>query len=375
MSLVSPKRILMIAMPLIGDVILATPLLRTLRQAYPQTIIDVLVNQGHGAVLEGNPDLTHIIEVTERPQGRELLHLFRRLFRRYDLSFSNSTGDRKIIYALLAAQRCITLVPTARWQDAWKRLLSYAWTELDNKATHTVVQNLRLAELLDIECSFEVIVPAAADTEQNLERLLSFNWRHEPYCVLHLTPRWNYKRWTFHGWRALAQHMKNKGFHVILTGGGDRQELQYINQAFPKTPVGLTNLAGKLRFSDVARLLKTAQIYVGPDTAVTHIAAATGTPTIALFGPTNPLKWAPWPRAYAAHHPPFPKIGSQRVNNVFLVQGDAECVPCHEEGCEGHKLSFSRCLQELDTTKVIHAVDSFINDKSSKPDNTRTMIH
>jgi heptosyltransferase-3 len=374
MSLTSPKRILLIAMPLIGDVILATPLLRTLRQAYPQTIIDVLVNQGHGAVLEGNPDLTHIIEVVERPQGRELLHLFQRLFRRYDLSFSNSTGDRKILYALLAARRCITLVPAARWQDAWKRLLSYAWTELDDKATHTVVQNLRLADLLGFECSFEVVIPSAADTEQNLKRLLSFNWRHEPYCVLHLAPRWHYKRWILSGWRTLAQHMNHKGFQVILTGGGDKQELEYLHAAFPETPVGVTNLAGRLRFSDVARLLKTAQIYVGPDTAVTHIAAAAGTPTVALFGPTNPLKWAPWPRGYASHHPPFSKVGTQRVSNVFLVQGEAECVPCHEEGCEGHKLSFSRCLQELDTARVIQAVDTFIAEKNSKPGNSQTLI-
>jgi heptosyltransferase-3 len=370
MSLASPKRILLIAMPLIGDVILATPLLRTLRRAFPQAIIDVLVNRGHGAVLQGNPDLSHTIEVAERPQGQELLHLFRRLFRRYDLSFSNSTGDRKILYALLAARRCVTLVPAARWQDAWKRLFSYAWTELDDKATHTVVQNLRLADLLGIECSFEVVVPHAADTDQNLERLLSFDWRHEPYCVLHLTPRWHYKRWVLSGWRALAQYMNQKGFQVILTGGVDKQELEYLRAAFPETPVGVTNLAGRLRFSDVAHLLKTAQIYIGPDTAVTHIAAATGTPTVALFGPTNPLKWAPWPQGYAVHHPPFPKVGSRRVNNVFLVQGEAECVPCHEEGCEGHKFSFSRCLQELDTARVIQAVDTLLNEKSSIPSNT-----
>jgi heptosyltransferase-3 len=372
MSLSSPKRILLIAMPLIGDVILATPLLRTLRQAYPRAIIDVLVNQSHGAVLEGNPDLTHTIEVAERPQGRELLRLFRRLFRRYDLSFSNSTGDRKVLYALLAARRCFTLVPAARWQDAWKRLLSYAWTELDDKATHTVVQNLRLADLLGIECRFEVVIPNAADTEQNLDRLLPFNWRDEAYCVLHLAPRWHYKRWILSGWRALAQHMNHKGFQVILTGGGDKQELEYLHAAFPETPVGITNLAGKLRFGEVARLIMTAQIYVGPDTAVTHIAAAAGTPTIALFGPTNPLKWAPWPRGYASHHAPFSKVGSQRVNNVFLVQGEAECVPCHEEGCEGHKLSFSRCLQELDAARVTQAVDTFIAEKYSKPGNSQT---
>ncbi|MEN8130660.1 MAG: glycosyltransferase family 9 protein [Pseudomonadota bacterium] len=355
-----PNRILLVIMPLIGDVILATPLLRTLRRAYPQAVIDALVYQGHGAVLAGNPDLNQVLEVTERPRGRELLDLFRRLFRHYDLSFCNSTSDRKILYAVLAARRCITLVPAPRWQDAWKRFSSYGWTELDDQYTHTVVQNLRLADLLGIARCHEVMVPHAEKALQTLEDLLPFNPSVEPYAVLHMAPRWHYKRWTHCGWRTLAKHLIHRGLRVVLTGGGDKQELEYIGAIFAEIPAGMSNLAGKLSFAEVTRLIETCQVYVGPDTAITHIAAATGAPTVALFGPTNPLKWAPWPHGYAGNHPPFPKVGSRRVNNVFLVQGEGECVPCHEEGCEGHKLSSSRCLLELDSERVINAVDTFV---------------
>ncbi len=359
-------RILLLAMPLIGDVILVTPLLRSLRRAYPQAIIDVLVYKGHGAVLEGNPDLDRVIEVVERPKGRELIALFRRLFRHYDLSLSNSTSDRKILYAVLAARRCITLVPPARWQDAWKRFFSYGWTELDDRHTHTVVQNLRLADLLGIERCYDVMPPRSEDAAQVLDELLPFDWYSQAYAVLHLAPRWHYKRWTPEGWWALAKHLTDKGLRLVLTGGGDKQELEYIREAMRGMPNGVCNLAARLRFGEVASLIADSRVYVGPDTAVTHIAAATGAPTVALFGPTNPLKWAPWPSDYAENRPPFAKVGTQRVNNVFLVQGEGECVPCHEEGCERHKLSASLCLEQMSSSTVIRAVDEFIGLRSSE---------
>lgn len=361
MTLCPADRILLLAMPLIGDVILATPLLRALRRAYPRAIIDVLVYKGHGAVLEGNPDLDQIIEIVERPRGQELTALLRRLFRQYDLSLSNSTSDRKILYALLAARRCLTLVPSARWQDAWKRILPYGWTELDDRHTHTVVQNLRLADLLDIERCYEVVAPRSGRAAKVLDTLLPFDRHTQPYAVLHLAPRWHYKRWAPEGWQELAAHLTRKGIRLVLTGGADRQELEHIRTVTQGMRHSVCNLAAKLRLSEVAELITDSHLYVGPDTAVTHIAAATGAPTVALFGPTNPLKWAPWPSGYEKNQPPFAKVGSRHVNNVFLVQGLGECVPCHEEGCERHRLSASRCLEEMAAHTVIGAVDSLLD--------------
>lgn len=352
-------------MPLIGDVILATPLLRALRCAFPQAIIDVLVYKGHGAVLEGNPDLNRVIEVVERPKGRELSVLLQQLVKKYDLSLSNSTSDRKVLYAMLAARRCITLVPTARWQDAWKRLFCYGWTELDDRRTHTVVQNLRLADLLGIERCYDVVAPRSKNAAELLDSLLPFDRRSQPYAVLHLAPRWHYKRWTPEGWRALAGHLAHRGMRLLVTGAGGKQELEYIRMVIQDMRDDVCNLAAKLRLSEVAELIADCRVYVGPDTAVTHIAAATGAPTVALFGPTNPLKWAPWPRGYAQNRSPFAKVGSRRVNNVFLVQGQGACVPCHEEGCEHHKLSASRCLVEMSANTVIGAVDALVDQYRS----------
>ncbi len=347
-------------MPLLGDVLLTTPLLRTLRCAYPKACIDTLVYRGHEGILEGNPDTSNVITVSERPKSRELLTLLKRLLHRYDLAATNSTSDRKILYTILAAPKRLVVVPPARWQDAWKRILTYGWTELDDESTHTVVQNLRLSDLLGLQRVYEVVAPYAKDAVQNLDRVLPFSWRTQSYVVLHLAPRWTYKRWTVSGWGRLTRYLVDRGFAVVLTGGITTQETDYIRSARPHMPDSVVNVAGKLRFSEVAELIRSCAVYVGPDTAITHIAAATGAPTVALYGPTNPLKWAPWPHYYALNKPPFAKVGTQRVNNVMLVQGPGQCVPCHEEGCDRHKQSRSRCLDELDSTAVIRAVDAFI---------------
>lgn len=335
------NKILLIATRQIGDVLLVTPLLFSLRRAYPDSIIDVLVYDNKGGMLEGNSDCNNVISVAEHPNFSQYKVLFKRIFRRYDLAISTLGGDRPLIYALLAAPKRVSLVPAKRWQDAWKRWITLAHTELDNENTHTVIQNLRLADLLGIKRYYEIVIPKADDSVEKLNNLLSFDWQQQAFAVLHLLPMWHYKRWTINGWCELIDYLIGMDLYVVLTGGNSELEKAYIHDVLLKQQSEkLINLAGKLRFSDVAELISKSQIYVGPDTAVTHLAAATGTKTIALYGPTNPVKWAPW----------------SHKNNVVLVQGVGDCVPCHEEGCERHKQSYSRCLENLDSSVVIEAI-------------------
>ncbi len=355
------SKILLIATRQIGDVLLVTPLLRSLRRAYPNASIDVLVYEGKGGIIVGNPDCDRLISIAEHPNLRQYTALLRQIFRRYDLAISTLSGDRPLIYAFLAAPKRISIVPPARWQNVWKRFITQAWTELDNDSTHTVVQNLRLADLLRIERCHEVVLPHSSNATETLDRLLAFPWQQQGFAVLHLLPMWHYKRWTLTGWEALARYLTQNDMWVVLTGGGDKQELDYLRHALSKMPDTVINLAGKLNFAELACLIGTAKVYIGPDTCVTHLAAATGTPTVALYGPTNPLKWAPWPQGWQEDNKPFQRKGTQHKGNVILVQGEGHCVPCHQEGCDRHRRSASRCLEELSAIKVIQAVTELLD--------------
>src|ERR1700694_1933236 len=87
-------RILVVALRRLGDVLLTTPLIRSVKRAFPDASIDALVFAGTEGILAGNPDLAATWTTPQRPRLGETLSLLRRLGRRYDLALSTQTGDR-----------------------------------------------------------------------------------------------------------------------------------------------------------------------------------------------------------------------------------------------------------------------------------------
>jgi len=366
-----PRSLLLVAIRQIGDVLLATPLLRSLRRAYPEAVIDVLVYSGKGGMLEGNPDCDDVVAVDEHPDPRGYLRLLRRIFRRYDLALTIQATDRAHLYAWLAAGRRVGLVPDLGPASAWKRRSCESWAAVDNVGRHTLAQNLALADLLGIARCYEVVAPRSPGAERELAALpLAAG---EPIALLHPLPMWHYKRWTREGWEALIGWLQGRGLRPVLTGGPEAEERAFCATLAART--GALDLAGKLPFGALAALLGRARLYIGPDTSVTHLAAACGTPTLALYGPSNPVKWGPWPRGCEAALSPYRMLARpwQRSGNVLLLQGIqppdlGHCVPCREEGCERHKASFSRCLTEMPAAPVIEAAAALLeNQRPSNP--------
>jgi len=231
------------------------------------------------------------------------------------------------------------------------------------------LMNLKLTDLLGIEPGHEVIVSWSSEDEKQARSLLPFDMEATPYALLHPYPMYAYKTWHRQGWLDLAAWLDGQGMRIALSGGNSADELAYVNELAANLPGGVRsviNMAGKLSLGAVGFVASRAKIYIGPDTAVTHIAAATGTPTVALYGPSNPVKWGPWPgghRGIAGNTNPFVMRGSQTVGNVALVQGNdpRDCVPCLGEGCEKHINSLSDCLQHLPATRVIAAAESLLH--------------
>ena len=102
------QSILLIATRHIGDVLLTTPLLRSLRLAYPTARIDAIVYNWTAGILDGNPDLNHVITVNQDPPFSEYAALVKRIFRRYDLAVSTLTSDRPILHAFWAAGKRVS---------------------------------------------------------------------------------------------------------------------------------------------------------------------------------------------------------------------------------------------------------------------------
>jgi heptosyltransferase-3 len=350
-----PNSILVIVTRRIGDVLLATPLIRSLRLAWPSAAIDALVFAGTEGILAANPDLRRVVCVPENAKDPSHLKTLFSLARRYDLAVSTLPGDRPTFTAWLAGRHRVGLLLEGP-KHFWKRLLLSRWAPFDEGDTHTVLANLALADLLGIARYNDVAVSWSPADEERAEGLLPFI-RTESYALLHLYPKYRYKMWHREGWRDLSRWLDKRGMRIVLTGGGDPGELAYVEEIRREMPAGTVNLSGKLTLGEVGFLASRACVYIGPDTAVTHMAAALGIPTVALYGPTNPVKWGPWPHGYEGALNPYARRGSRKVSNVTLLQGPGDCVPCHEEGCDRHIGSDSDCLLSLPASLVIEALE------------------
>jgi heptosyltransferase-3 len=356
--------ILVIVTRRIGDVLLTTPLIRSVKRAWPGAAIDVLVFAGTEGVLAANPDIRRVLTVAERPSGWDHVKLMAAIARRYDVALSTVPSDRPTLYAWLAGRWRAGLVVDAP-KHRWKKHLLHRSVVFDNRDTHTVLMHLALARVLDVPPCYDVVAAWRESDRGELARALPFAL-NAPYAVLHTYPKFNYKMWHRVGWVEVARWLQARELRVVLSGGNEPAELAYVAAIAREIP-GAINLAGKLPLSEAACLIAGARAYVGPDTAVTHMAAALGVPVVALYGATDPVKWGPWPTGYARAVNPWRRLGTQRVNNVILVQGDAACAPCFNEGCGRSIDSFSDCLQHLPAAAIIGALAALLDDPGARP--------
>jgi heptosyltransferase-3 len=337
-------RILVVSLRRLGDVLLTTPLIRSIKRAFPDAAVEALVFAGTEGILAGNPDLTGVIAM----QGGGTAAFARSLWRRYDLAVSTQSGDRPTAFAWLAGR--VSAGPVEpQGAMAWLKRRALDYPVSVDTTRHRVEEALELATALDIPPVRELVCPAGPVRDDLLP--------HRDYAVVHPGPMFRYKRWHGEGWRSLAGALAERGLAVVATGGPSAQDRRYCEEVWgaPDTPP-VRRLEGALTWPELARLIAGAKVYVGPDTSVTHLAAATGAKTVALYGPTDPRRFGPWPLAGAGG--PWDAAGTiQRRGNVWLVQNPLPCLPCQNEGCERHIDSHSRCLDELAAQQVLAAVE------------------
>ena len=142
-DLPAQPRVLVVTLRRLGDVLLTTPLIRTLRRGFPGARLDVLVFRGSERILKGNPDIDDVLTIPERPSAGKMLALVRRLWRRYDLVISTQAGDRPAIFPALAGRRRVGLVPRPGETGAWWKRHAYHCAVAAEPDSHRVTQSAR----------------------------------------------------------------------------------------------------------------------------------------------------------------------------------------------------------------------------------------
>ena len=375
-SALKPKKVLFIATRQIGDVLVTTPLISQARELWPDAEFHFLGYRGKLEMLKGNPDIAQIIETSDRPKFGEYLTLFFKLFQSYDLAVVTQPSDRAYFYGLVAAHHRVGLLgghpqglteqdrakkSKSDKQNGWKKAISLHSVDVDYFAQHVIAEKIRLLEIfyknpLELfQKPISVIAPAGDPIAPSIAAQL-----HSPYIVVHPGPLTAYKRWPLAYWQTLLAWITKQGWQAVLSASSAKQDLQ-LNQDIlslldEKTREHVLDTAGLLTIPQAGTLIRGAIAYVGVDTSITHLAAACNIPTIALFGPTPPTNFGPWPNGFIGEQPYQLRARSQTVGNITILQGPGECVPCRKAGCEDRASSNSECLDQLDPNQVIEAL-------------------
>jgi len=361
------KKILVIKLRHIGDVLLTVPVFRALRETFPEARVSALVNYGTEEVLEGNPLIDEVLVYDRRIKRLPLFQHYKREIefvrevrrKRFDMTVDLTGGDRGAIISFLSGARVrIGWLDRKGW--IWKRYF-YTYLFHPEAKRHTVLKNLDIVRSLGIDTKDITVDFCISEDDRNFikEILSKKGVRGFPVVHIHPTSRWLFKCWNDASMAEVIKWLLEKGATVILTSSPEKKEMEKAANIVSR--VGkhhrFIDLCGKITLKELAAISEVSDLFLGIDSAPMHIAAAMGTPVIALFGPTGAFNWGPWNNQKTDYKTtPYPARGGiQKAGLHTVVQRDWECVPCGKDGCEGSKVS--RCIEDIDPQEIINIIE------------------
>lgn len=331
------RRVLVTKLRHHGDVLLASPVLGTLKRHLPEAQIDALVYHDTRDMLSEHPALCQLHLLTKRGPLREEWRLLRALrSRRYDL-LVHLTSSRRGAWLARILKPAVSVAP-----DHPGKLYRRSFTHLYRQANarHMVECNLdalRRIGLWPEESDKKLVLVAGADAERRAEKHLpDLGLEAGKFILIHPSSRWQFKCWPEQKVAELAIRLVERGFPLLFTSAPDAQETGMVQRVLARLPFPATSLAGRLTLKELAALMARARLFIGMDSAPMHIAAAVGTPVVALFGPSGANIWGPW------------QVPAR------VITSDHSCRPCGLDGCGGSKRS--ECLEIIPTSRVLDAV-------------------
>ena len=320
-----------------GDVLLASPVLGVLKAHAPALEIDALVYDDTAQMLEGHPALAQLYTVGRQwrrisslSRLKSEISLFRALrSRRHDLIVHLSEQPRGAWLARTLGARYSVAPRMADRGRYWASSFTHLYPLVPRR--HMVEVNLDALRRIGVQPSLDerkVMFVPGEEARASVARLVG----EGPFIHLHPASRWRFKCWTAEKNAELLDRLAAEGHRVVITSAPD--EVAFIEEILKKTKAKPLNLAGRLSIKQLGALTARARLFVGVDSMPMHLAAAMGTPALALFGPSGEHEWGPWG-------------GAHRV-----VTSTHSCRPCGQDGCGGGKLSECLTLLPVD---VVHA--------------------
>ncbi|MCX5680314.1 MAG: lipopolysaccharide heptosyltransferase II [Candidatus Omnitrophica bacterium] len=337
------KNILVVRLDRMGDVVLSTPALKALRDAYPDSRITFMVRPYVKDIAQGNPSVNEVIIYDKGRGFLENLEFIRRLRnKKFDLAVVLHPTFRTNWIVFLSG------IPKRLGFDR-KRKMGILLTDKipDMKhlgLKHEIDYTLDILRYIGVNVKDRKMhVPVNQDSQARSREALERGGISENDTVVVINPgascpskRWPAKKFA----EAADMLVKSRGVKIVIISG--KEDKGFGEKVAFSMKESCLDLSGKTTVGDIAGILKRAKLFISNDSGPVHVACAIGTPVVAIFGRCDrglsPRRWGP------------------SNNGDVVIHKDVGCLECLAHNCA---LGF-RCLQAITVNEVVKAAEELL---------------
>lgn len=336
--------ILIVKLSAIGDIIHTLPSLSALRKLFPEADITWVIEEDSSDIIKNHPYLDRVIVSRRKRWIKNLrkLHQVKRTIkeiREFIITLREHRYDLVIDFHGLFKSSLIVLLSGGKRRLGYNSMQELSKLFLNEKIyedmeKHAVDRYLDFLRYLGSNVGDkEFLIPVQEENKNRAEKLLKINNIDTGKQFVAVNPKafWKTKLWEDEKFARLCDRItKELKAKVIFTGSNSSGMIEHIQSLMSYLSV---NLEGQTTLRDLAYLYKLASLVVTTDSGPMHIAAAMGTPVVALFGPTDPSRTGPY--------------GKDHV----VIRKEMPCSPCFLKKC-----ATNRCMKEITVEEVFQAV-------------------
>jgi ADP-heptose:LPS heptosyltransferase len=335
------RRVLIVRLRSIGDTVLTTPSLFALRRFLPHAEIDILLEDWVAPVLTGSDLIDRVISLPKASTSARARTAREIRSNNYDVVYNLHGGTTATFLTRATGARY--RVGFAHYQYA--RLHNHvapSSLEIWQRPTlHSVEQQLALIGWTGVPVSdrpptrLAVTEDALASVAQKLREAGFEDFKSGAFAVIHPAAAFDTKQWAAENFATVAKQLHEAGLAPIaIVSPQEMSTLEALKNLTPVRVFGLNNLS----LPEVTALSSRAHLFVGNDSGIAHIAAATGTPCVVIFGSSNRNHWRPWTR---------------QPNEIVFEE--MPCQPCHGYFCA--EFEKPECILRVPVERVAGAID------------------
>lgn len=343
------QKILIIRAGMLGDVLMSTPLVSSIRKRHSKAEIHYLVGEWSKSALQGNKDIDRLVTfddsiIFER-RFFKVLGLIKRLRKeRFDLCIVLDKSYLWNIFAFLTGSKT-----RIGFNRGWEGFLNNKNVDFDG-SKYELDYYIELARLMGIKPDNDIkLIPSKSDEKFAESAIKKYHLKNK--ILIGIAPggarnpgqEMAVKRWPKERYSELINKLsKNKQIAVILFGG--KEDISLAGDIINKAKGSIINLTGKSTIPESAALIKRCRLFITHDSGLMHLAAAVKTPVIALFGPTPSIRFAP--------------------KGSVVIKSHLKCSPCYDMYGNYKKCEKAKCMESITVNEVESAINSILNKKA-----------